>query len=69
MWDFVLVSVLNPTMPIRRLDDTFKGVGKLRTSSPKRYLKENTYFACLLYGKKCSSCQETGSNTVECSCS
>jgi hypothetical protein len=50
MWDFVLVSVLKPTTPNPRHDEVYKGVGNLRISSPKRYVKENIYLGCFLQG-------------------
>jgi hypothetical protein len=50
MWDFVLVNVLKATTPNPRHDAVYKGVGNLSTSSPKRYVKENIYFACFLQG-------------------
>jgi hypothetical protein len=50
MWDFVLVSVLKPTAPNRRHDAVCKGVGSLRISSPKMYVKEGIYFLCFLQG-------------------
>jgi hypothetical protein len=49
MWDFVLVSVLKPTAPNLRHDAVCKGVGSLRISCPKRYVKESIYFACFLH--------------------
>jgi hypothetical protein len=50
MWDFVLVCVLKPTTPNPRHYAVYKSVGNLKTSSPKRYVKENICFACFLYG-------------------
>jgi hypothetical protein len=43
-----LVSVLEPNTPNPRDDAVYKCVENHRTSSPKRYVKENIYFACLL---------------------
>jgi hypothetical protein len=50
MWGFVLVSVVKPTTPNPKHNAVCKVVGSLRTSSPKRYVKENIYFACVLQG-------------------
>jgi hypothetical protein len=44
------VRVLKPTTPNPRHVGIYKGVWNLRTSSPKRYVKENIYFACFLLG-------------------
>jgi hypothetical protein len=49
-WNFALVSVLKPATPNPRYDAVYKGVGNLRTTSPKRYVKENIYFVCFLQG-------------------
>jgi hypothetical protein len=50
MWDFVLVSVLKLTTPKTRHGVIHKGIGNLRTTAPKWYVKENIYFACFPEG-------------------
>jgi hypothetical protein len=50
LWDFVLVSVLKLTTSNPMHDVVYKSVGNLRASSPKRYVKEHTFFAYSLQG-------------------
>jgi hypothetical protein len=52
MWDFVFMSVLKSTTPNLMHDAVYKGVGNLRASSPKRYVKKNIYFVCFLQGNQ-----------------
>jgi hypothetical protein len=48
---WLCIGVLKPTIPNLRHDVVYKGVGNHGTSSPKRCIKEKTYFTCFLQGK------------------
>jgi hypothetical protein len=44
------IGILKPTTPNPRHDVVYKDVGSHKTTSPKRCVKENIYFACFLQG-------------------